>query len=483
MSTVQRVARNTTALLIAQVATYLLSFLYMMYTARYLGAANFGVLSFALVFTSIFAIFADFGLGTLTVREVARDKSLALKYVANVSLMKVILTAVSLGLIALTINLMGYPAETIKVVYLIGLYVVIAAFNQMFYSIFQAFERMEFQAISQMLNAALLLGGVILAIKLGFGVIGFAYLYVITNAIALGYSAAVMKLKFSSPASASANKALEFDWSFWKATIKQALPFGLTSIFIMIYYYISSVMLSVMQGDEAVGWYNAAYRLLLVPVVIPAVFNSAIFPVMSQLSVTSRSSLAFTFRRYFKYMVLLSVPIAVGTSLLSGRFILRLFGEDYAPAAVALQILIWSVIFIFLSGVFGRLIESLNRQVLGTKICAVGAALNVVLNLFLIPKYGYIAASIATVVTEFVVLVLVAIAALRLGYSIPRGEFTRNLAKVISASIVMGLFIHYCSSLHLIPLIVVAILVYFACIGIFKFFDNEDISLVRQLTK
>ncbi|KAF5432375.1 Membrane protein involved in the export of O-antigen and teichoic acid [Candidatus Methanophagaceae archaeon] len=51
-----------------------------MYTARYLGAAGFGILSFALAFTGIFGVFADLGLRQLTVRDVARDKTLASKY-------------------------------------------------------------------------------------------------------------------------------------------------------------------------------------------------------------------------------------------------------------------------------------------------------------------------------------------------------------------------------------------------------------------
>ena len=143
-------------MLVAQVVSYLLAFLYTMYTARYLGPASFGILSFALAFIGIFAVFGDLGLSPLTVREVARDKSLTSMYLVNVSLMKIILVTITFGLIALTINLMAYPQETIKVVYLLGLSVISQAFTQMFYSIFQAYERMEFQGIGQMLNAALI---------------------------------------------------------------------------------------------------------------------------------------------------------------------------------------------------------------------------------------------------------------------------------------------------------------------------------------
>jgi O-antigen/teichoic acid export membrane protein len=316
MNTVQRIAKNTAVLMIAQVASYLLSFFSVMYIARYLGAAGFGVLSFALAFTGIFAVFGDLGLSPLTVREVARDKSLAPKYLANVALIKVILVVVTFGLITLTINLMGYPPETIRVVYLLAASVILAAFTQMFYSIFQAFERMEFQAIGQMLSAALILGGVIFAIRHDFTVVGFASLYVIASAIALGYSFAVMKLKFSNPALVSAVKAVEFDWNFWKPTIKEALPFGLSTIFVTVYYWISTVMLSSMQGNAVVGWYNAAYRMVLVLLFIPAAWGASIFPVMSRFYVTSSDSLRFSFDKSFKYLTILAIPIGVGTTLL-----------------------------------------------------------------------------------------------------------------------------------------------------------------------
>ena len=79
MNTVQTIAKNTGVLLVSQIASYIIGFFYIMYTARYLGTAGFGILSFALAFTGIFGVFSDLGLSTLTVREVARDKSLASK--------------------------------------------------------------------------------------------------------------------------------------------------------------------------------------------------------------------------------------------------------------------------------------------------------------------------------------------------------------------------------------------------------------------
>ena len=152
MNTVQRIAKNTGVLLASQVVSYVFGFFFVMYTARYLGAEGFGVLSFALAFTGIFGVFSDLGVSTLTVREVARDKSLAGKYLGNIVVMKVILVAITFGLIALAINILGYPEQTIKVVYLVALSIIFGAFSNIFNSIFQAYEKMEYQSLGRILK-------------------------------------------------------------------------------------------------------------------------------------------------------------------------------------------------------------------------------------------------------------------------------------------------------------------------------------------
>lgn len=152
MDNLKRIARNTSVLLISQILGYGLSFFNIMYAARHLGVDGFGVLSFALAFTAIFGIFMDFGLRLLTVREVARDKSLAPKYLSNLSAMKFAMCVITFLLIAATVSIMGYPDKTVLVVYVITLAVAMNAFTQTFYSIFQAFERMEYQSLGQILN-------------------------------------------------------------------------------------------------------------------------------------------------------------------------------------------------------------------------------------------------------------------------------------------------------------------------------------------
>jgi len=474
MNTIQRITKNTALLMLARLAGHFLSFLYGMYTARYLGVEGFGILSFGLAFTGIFGTLTNLGLGSLTVREVARKKSSAEKYLGNITVMKSILVAITFGLIVLAINLLGYPEKTTKVVYLLGLSIVCGAFREMFDSIFQAFEKMEYNSIGQILNRSLMLGGVLFAIWQKFDVIGFAFLYFIVNLISLVYSFAICVWKFTKP-------KIEVDWSFWKRTIKEALPFGLALAFVTTFYWISSVMLSLMKGDVVVGWYNAAYRIVLFLLFIPNTFIASLYPVMSRFYIKSEDILRYSFERSFKYLTLLAFPLGVGTTLLAPRLILRIFGSEYTNSIGALQILIWSTVFIFMSQPFANFFNCLNKQSIVTKITAICLGVNVVINLMLIPRYGLIGASIATVFTEFTSLTLSFIWGIRIGYGILKKEFAALLVKVLVSSALMSIFVLFFHNLSLWILVPSAALFYFVILYVIRGITEEDIHLLRRI--
>jgi O-antigen/teichoic acid export membrane protein len=474
MNTVQRIAKNTGVLLVSQIVGYLFSFFFVMYTARYLGSEGFGILSFAIAFTGIFGVFADLGLSTLTVREVARDKTLASKYLGNIVVIKVILVVITYGLIALTINLLGYPEDTITVVYLIALSVVFGSFTGVFNSIFQAYEQMEYQSFGTILNSTLMLSGALLAIRQGFSIVEFASIYFLVSAVALGYGFVIAILKFT-------KLKIEVDWSFWRPTIKEALPFGLAGLFLVIFYKIDTVMLSIMVNMEAVGWYNAAYSLVIALLVIPTAFNSAIFPVMSGFFISSHDYLKIVYEKFLKYMIVISIPIGVGTTLLAGRIILLIFDSQYQNSIIILQILIWSDVLLFLSSPLSRLIESTNRQIFLPKVAGVCMLVNVCLNLLLIPTFSYIGATIATVITQFISLAYQYSIVTKEGYKIMNHFILGTILKVAIASLLMGIFVWCFKSLHLGILVIFSALIYFIAIYILRVVEETDIKMIKQL--
>jgi len=274
---------------------------------------------------------------------------------------------------------------------------------------------------------------------------------------------------------------MEIDWSFWKPTIKEALPFGLSGIFIMIYYWIDSVMLSLLQGDTVVGWYNASYRLVLVLAIIPSAILTSLFPLMSRFYESSEKSLRFSYEKSFKYLLIIAVPIGVGMTLLADRIILLVYGSEYTPSIIALQILIWSEVLIFLSIVFGNLLNSINKQIIVTRQTAIAAILNVIMNLLLIPRYSYVGASIATVATECFAFMFLLTHTSKMGYNVANRTSLNTLLKIMTASLLMGSFIWYFKNLNLLILIALSTLIYLVIFYVIGGVDKDDILLAKQI--
>ncbi len=199
MNTIQRVTKNVSILFISQMLSYVLGFVTLAYTARYLGVGEFGTLSFALAFTGIFSVIMDLGLSTLTIREVARDKSITKDYVANITAIKILLALFTFGLIFLIINILGYNPQTILVVYFITIFTIFNTFSLLFYAIFQANEKMEYQSLGAILSSVLLLAGILIAIHLKFDIVQFSFIYTITGAGVLVYAVSSFSIKFSFP--------------------------------------------------------------------------------------------------------------------------------------------------------------------------------------------------------------------------------------------------------------------------------------------
>lgn len=473
MGKLQTIAKNSAVLLLSQIISYTLTFFSTIYIARYLGTDGFGILSFALAFAGMVSIFADMGLNTLIVREVARNKSSTDKYLTNVLVIKTILAVFTFLTVSVVINLLNYPPETILIVYLLAFSIILNSIFGIFNSIFQAYEKMEYQAVGQILNSVTIFVIVLTAIYLNLNVIAFAFNYLIASIIVLVYSVVVYLWKFHLP-------EIRVDLSFWKPTLKESSPYGLIGIFSMVYVWIDSLFLSLFQGNDAVGIYNAAYKLVMVFLFIPTIFNLSIFPVMSNFFIKSKKSLRRTVEKYFNFMVLIGTPLAVGCTILADKIIFTVFGAQFSGSIIALQILIWSILFIFLNSPFVQLMSSIDKQRTLTKIVAICMIVNVILNLLFIPRFSYIAASIVTVITEFLVLSISLYAANKLDYRISKGQ-VKFILKVILASLVFGAFLFYFKNFNLPLIVLLAALIYLGVIYLTKCIEQEDIHLIKDI--
>ncbi|MGB9980638.1 flippase [Methanobacterium sp.] len=470
MNGARKLAKNTVILFIAQFLGYILGFFYIIYCARYLGAENFGILSFAIAFTGIFGVFMDLGLSTFTTREVSKDKKLAGKFLGNTILIRSTLSSFIFLIIVIFVNIFQYPPVVKNIIYIITLSTVFAVAADIFNSIFQSYEKMEFRAIGQILNNFFLLLGALIAIIFKLNITGFAFAYLIANLLFFIYSAIACIRKFVLP-------KIEIDFYFWKWALLESIPISIAILFSIIIFRIDTVILALIKGNIAVGYYNASYKLIEALMVVPIVFSTAIYPVFSKLYVYSNDSLSFSYHKSFKYLVILGLPIAAGSVALSDQIILLIYGTEFIESSNALKILIWAIPIIYLTYIFRILLISINEQKLLLIILSICIIFNITTNIMLIPYFSYLGSSFATVLTEFLSLILSI-------YFISKNICKIEIKKIVIKPLIASFFVfivanHFKNSL--LVAILLSTLIYFGILFAMNTFSESDLIIFKKI--
>jgi O-antigen/teichoic acid export membrane protein len=475
MSVARKTTKNIVLFMLAQVASYGINFIFVIMTARYLGARDFGIFSFAIAFFGIFNILSDLGFRRLITKELARDRSLSARYLGNVSVIKMIMAVVMYALITLAMFLLKYPVVNIVVVEIIAASIFFRSFTDIYYAKFQSEQNLSYESYGLVMNALALLIGAALVIRLGASVVAFALVYSSAALLVFLYAGLVCYFRFGLPRWAA-------DLGFWRAAFLQAAPYGLIGVFEVIYHWIDTVMLSLMQGDQVVGWYNVAYRLFLVTLFVPSAFNLAIYPVMSSYYLTARDKLALIHEKYYKYLTILGVALGLVITIYAPMVIRLFFGREYLPAAPALQILIWSAVTIYLNSAYVQLLVSADRQLEVTKAAGYAAVVNIILNIILIPRYSYIGASFATVFSEVMLTLAVMFAASKVPCRSPLKSFGRYLflsavagAALVAAAVYFNGFLNHWAAMAL------ALLCYFVVIFLSGALNRNDLDLLKKI--
>lgn len=470
MSTVRTLVKNTSVLFLSQLISYVLAFFYTLYSARYLGTTNFGIISFATAISGLFAIFTDLGLSTLTIREVAKDKSKTGKFLGNHGSIKLILSIITMLALIIFVNTGTFDDVTKNVVYLIGSSVIINAFGGIFSSLFRAYEQMEYQSISEILNASILFVGILICVFTKQSVIAVSLVYVIASLAVLLYNFAMSTRNYG---------LIHFqaDLEFWKYLILTAYPLAITSIFALISFKMNTILLNMLTTSAVVGEYTAAFNLMQALIFIPTVFSTAIMPIFAKLYVDSKEMLSYSYKKSLKYLTIISMPIAMGTTVLSEKIIIFIYGSAYVNTIPILELIIWALPAIFLSYILGTSIASINKQHETIKATFMCLLLSTIGNYILIQLFSGIGAAMITVLNEVSMVIFYMYIMHKYGYSVPLKEI---VIKPFIASVVMGIVLHFIN-LELFTSVFIGMVVYFVCIIAIKTFDKDDLNIIKEL--
>ncbi|ELP5730594.1 flippase [Vibrio vulnificus] len=390
-----RYLKNTSWMMLEQLLRIIAGLFVGIWVARYLGPQQFGLFSYAIAFTAIFAGVAKLGLDGIIVRELINHPEKKDLYLGTAFWLKVIGAIIVIALIAVIVPFTNNDAMTNIFIFIIAGGVV-----------FQSFEVVEFYFQSQVLakivsickiiqltlsslikiylviNEAELIAFVLITI---FDVISLAICYFIAY-----------KLQERD------SFYRQFDRTVAKRFIKDSWPLILSSVVVMVYMRIDQVMIKEMLGEYEVGIYSAAVRLSEAFYFIPMLITASIFPAILNARKHNQELYRQRLQRLYTFLVWLALSLALITTFLSEWLILSLFGEMYQSASQVLIVHVWSAVFVFLGVAFSKYLIVENLTKLDFQRTLLGAISNVIFNLLLIPAYGVVGAAIATLLAQII---------------------------------------------------------------------------------
>lgn len=392
----RKLATNTIFYSVALATQKLLSFGFFILLARSFGVAGQGRFSFALSFTSLFAIFLDLGLTQILIRETARDKDKAQKILSNIIGFKLAGSVILYGLVFIAINLMGYPEATKNLVYVSGLIMLVDSFTLTVYGAIRGRQNLSFESIGTIGNQfiVLLIGGALLLSGADPVLVMAAYL--VASLSNLIYSAANLRRKYAVKLNAA------FDWQMIKPLLIVSFPFALAGIFSRIFSAGDVVLLSKLSGDHAVGIYSAAFKVAFALQFVALAFSAAIYPAFSSYFAHEKDKLGRLFEKSIFWLMIVAGPMVFGVIAVADYAITPIFGSAYAPSIVPLKILMLSMLFVFLSFPVGAMLNACDRQMRHTVNLGITAAVSIILNLILIPLWGPSGSAVANLVSYII---------------------------------------------------------------------------------
>lgn len=389
-----RIIRNILSLLGGQIASKLFSLACIIFLARRLGVNEFGSYGVITTYIALLAVFADSGISTVTTRDVAKDLHRSDELFSHALALRLCLTSI-IYVIAILIGSVGNERSFSRgFIMVIGLFLFSEAVRRASIAMLTAYERMDIVAGLSVVSTFLKYTPFIIAVLYGRSLQTAFTLLVVFWAVGAGISLIITK-KYCLHHGSTTLKLHTM-----RTLLHESLPFGILLILSIIYFKADILMLAVMKGESAVGFYEGAYKFIEASMFIPTSIVATLLPVMSRMFVQDKDSYADVYVHSTRILAAGVLPFVIVVSLFAREIILLVYGVEYLPSTSALALLIWSLFVIFLNAPVGNVIATSGLIRAFLPYAIINTLLNILLNFVLIPRYSFLGASFTTLLTE-----------------------------------------------------------------------------------
>ena len=384
-----RAVSNTLFVLGARTVSRLASLVVVVVLANGLGDTGYGRYATLIAYLALVSVIADLGFNPLYTREAARSRQELGHYLGTLLVLKMALAVAASVILAIAL---GFGAGLGALIVPGAALLIATAYANLLRNTFYAVGRVEFDAVAIIVEIAIQGGLIFFGARRHADVSFFVWAYAASFLFTIVYSLVVIRVFHLG------RVRLGLDLGLVRRWFPLALPFAFTFFLTNLYFRADVPILQHFRSFAEVGWYTFAYKPFEALQFVPLAIQAVVYPLLGVYFVSDVSRLKLAYSRFFKVLVLLGWPLTVGTFVLVhpiGR-LFRLFPQSEA----SLRILAFAIVFLFANSAFYAMLNGTNRQHMNAWATGLAAAINIVLNLILVPFYGYLAASATTVVTE-----------------------------------------------------------------------------------
>jgi PST family polysaccharide transporter len=465
------IATNTFILTFGQLLGRVTGFIFIPLIARKMGSAELAAYQLGNLFLVYFSILVLFGMSPLLVRDMVQKPQDISRLFGEALGLRLIFALVAFSLLAGLLFVLNYPALVTIITMILSVGLFVNALTDTIDIVFQANEKMYYSVVVVLSSTLLYLVVGWFAFTAGYGVIGLAAANTLGMVFRAFIALFIVARKFFIP-------KIIFHWNSQKVLLKAAIPFFLGGASAYVLSKIDVFILSRMVPLTIVGYYTAGYLFLDLALLLPGNFAQAIYPALSRAAADSSGNiLQETTNRLFKIIFAVGLIVPVVVTPLAACLVHFIYGTNFEPSILVCQIVIWSIVLVGFNNTVGRAIYAAGGQWQLIIVTMVSAVSNVLLNIFLIPAYGIIASSIATLVSFAVAVAAHAYYARRFKCSVRFLPLVR-----ISIGLIPGLIAgYYLLHIHWVAVLIGVPIVYIGGIFLSGLFTVEELKKIKLM--
>ncbi len=390
----QTVAKNTVWLSISNFGGRIIKAVIIIYGARVLGAAGYGVFSYAVTLAGFFTLFVDPGINSVLIREGAKTSPEERRSLLSTTLiMKAVSIAASMLIITIVAPLFSTLPGAKILLPLVALIVFFDSTRGFISAIFDAEEKMQWDATA------------FLAANVGIVIFGFIFLersatplsftsaYVAGTAVGTAVAFWFLRKRIGDMLSGASVKRMI-------AILKTAWPFAITGALGILLTNTDILIISWMRTAAEVGIYSAAIRIVQVLYLVPGIIQVSTLPLFARLAKRDPEKFRSVLERTVSLIFLISIPVSLGGAILGSGIMRLVFGSAYIAGGATLSILMFTLSFDYAGGIISNGIFAYDHQKSLIISSVIGGFGNVLFDLLFIPHWGMVGSAAATLLAQ-----------------------------------------------------------------------------------